>query len=208
MNCGSANVYLHYPADCPAGAYKGSVAAGACLTIDFNGSEDLRASNKNQQIQPGACTAQQTGGIPTPSFQDSARACAANTTQGSCDPAQVCVPPAQPGFQLCLYQAGVHSCPAGYDKPETYYGSVNDTRSCSACSCAAPTGTCSGTFTMYSDAACQNALGTSTIACGDSVQVAQSISYNPSVDNVSCPASNSALSGSATEQDPITVCCQ
>ncbi|HEX7481752.1 MAG TPA: hypothetical protein VF331_28355 [Polyangiales bacterium] len=163
------------------------------------------------------CTApvQQPVTLPA-SWSVSAVACAAPHLGGGCQTSQVCAPhrPAAPfQTQLCVYQAGDVACPASvYTDKRLYDTKIEDTRSCSACTCN-DTGTCSYSWKVFdsTDTSCQNppTLTLNQGECGqvnpssDKLRVGVSISGSPA-----CSSVGGQPSGGVTESGPITVCCE
>jgi hypothetical protein len=118
------------------------------------------------------------------------------------------VPKVPASWKSCIYQGGTGAiCPAGYPDQSIYYDAFQDTRACSTCTCGTPTGTCGGTVSVSSDAACnseqQMNVGTCLIA-PDAVR-ARYTSTGPT--NVGCAPSTSNLSGSVAALNPVTFCC-
>jgi hypothetical protein len=85
----------------------------------------------------------------------------------------VCSAAASPpeGFRTCVAQKGDIACDSYsvYSERHVFYSGVDDTRTCTPCTCGAPTGgTCSMLITLYTDAACSIELGSDTVKSTDS----------------------------------------
>src|SRR5262249_30193643 len=89
-----------------------------------------------------------------------ARACKAASFDKCNDQHGLCVPVA-PGFKRCAFHEGDVPCPTAqmgpYVEKYTFYGAVDDTRSCTPCTCGAPLlSECSAEISVYEDAACMS----------------------------------------------------
>lgn len=166
------------------------------------------------------CTAQTSAVDLTTNWATYALGCVADAP-GSCgvpDTACASTPPA--GFSVCIARSGDLECPDGvpYTEKHVFYGSIDDTRSCSPCACGAAAGsTCSTSVALYPDGACASspplALDTITSAGPICIDVppgsmlgsksASAPSYQPGA----CPSSGGDPSGAAIPADPTTFCC-
>src|SRR5262249_5711969 len=74
---------------------------------------------------------------------------------GACATGLFCVPPAT-GFHVCVAQQGDDDCPSStYTEKHLAFAGVDDTRSCSVCTCGAPSGgKCTARISIYADDAC------------------------------------------------------
>ena len=147
-----------------------------------------------------------------------ARACKAAVPAACGGTGGVCVSSAA-GFTACIAHEGDVACPAGYSpymEKHVFYGGVDDTRSCSACTCGAPAGgACSALVSVYSDAACSALVLADTItsaaaSCSDvpagvalGSKAATPATYLPGA----CQAGGGVASGAATASMPETFCC-
>src|SRR5262249_9553496 len=107
----------------------------------------------------GTCVGSQAApSFPAATWGTDVRACgpAGPVTRGAGCPVGQCLPkPAAPfGATLCVFKAGLNSCPGGYDAnpPSVYYQTVQEGRSCSQCNCGQLS--CGGTVNLYSDQFC------------------------------------------------------
>jgi hypothetical protein len=138
---------------------------------------------------------------------------------GTCDDLGVCSPAATPpdGFHVCIAREGDVDCPliSPYSERHTFYKGVDDTRSCTACTCGAPAGgSCSALISLYTDAAC-SVLGAATMAntlspCLDVLpgSAMGSKAMGPSTYTPgTCAAIGGEPVGDAVARDPVTVCC-
>jgi hypothetical protein len=154
--------------------------------------------------------------VPIATWSTSARACGVSVVpaRADCQGASVCVRSPSAPFRggLCIEQAGDVACPAAdYTTKYLYYGGIEDTRSCSGCTCGAVTGaTCSGTLTQYTstDGGCQTAQTIYDLpqSCSPLQQPADlMLSLTPS--NGACKPSPVSAMGAAIPSKPLTFCC-
>jgi len=130
--------------------------------------------------------------------------------------------PASPfGGKLCIFKAGVTSCPSSYPvspaSPQ-YYETWTEGRKCSSCSCGAIG--CGGTVTAFTDLGCTQSPtpvdmdgSCSTIPkdptpTGAGVSKHDTLSIRWDDGGPVCGAGASNLLGSPTPDSAITVCCQ
>jgi hypothetical protein len=156
--------------------------------------------------------------VPAPTWARQALACEAATAAGACSTGSACLAAPPTSFAegtYCIVQTGDVACPATvFTDKRTYYGSVDDQRGCTMCTCAAPTGgTCKATARLYDDTACQ-AVDISNIPVPSSCMPADmddsaELTAPPTVDTAgSCEVSGGgAPSGSPMPATPTTLCC-
>lgn len=209
----------------PAGGFKD----GTCAAFDVIGNPSIkRALYSNAAIgawqsSPGACVA--SGGKSTVdplSWGKLARACSPLiATAGACALGETCGS-TEPGFSSCIARNGAHECPAGLNRHEVY-GAANDSRSCSSCSCSAPTGEmCAWTFDAFEAENCQGLpIASLDVSPGFSpnvtagacepinpASIVRSVMANEKPNTSgSCAPSGGEPIGSVTPQDPVTICC-
>ncbi len=173
----------------------------------------------------GSCAP--SGGTPnggTASWNTTAVACSPLTTPppGSCDAGQLCAPATPAPFShLCITAPGAQSCPSGtpFTSQYVYYTGIEDTRSCTACSCGTPVNVCSasGTVSFWTAYNCSGTpTGTYTIndVNASVCQVLPMMSYYStwtpsSFVPGSCPASGGSPTGTVTADasTAVTFCC-
>lgn len=172
----------------------------------------------------GSCAP--AGGVATkPAAQTtSATICAAidaAVSPGCESSGQVCVAPpasraATVSTKLCIYQAGVQTCPSAY--PATYVVStgLSDSRGCSACSCAAPACPGDGYVQGFTSPNCTGSPAATFDADAgcvltDNANGSLSFIYHPSHSawNGSCAPSGGAPTGGVTldTTSATTFCC-
>jgi len=164
----------------------------------------------------GACTAsEQKPTQAVAAWKVTALACGPEAAQrAGCKTGRVCLPQT-PGSEFeagyCVWQDGQVDCPSSaYTDKRTYYRELNDTRSCTACSCSGPN--CSYKWQVFndSDTSCSSPLLELTSAN-------QCVQVNPASDKLrigasitgdgKCTPSGGASQGSVTAAKPVTVCC-
>ena len=164
----------------------------------------------------GECTPITTGSIPDAGFSERVDLCAPAELEPGCDDT-VCVPKPAPPFEagVCIWQEGNHECPAdaGYTERTVYHRNFEDTRSCSSCSCSAPSGSCpDAEATLYFG---YNFVDVVTLEDGQCIMVASADHdevtaarfYTGNPEWEPCQASQGGSNGEATPIEPITVCC-
>jgi hypothetical protein len=162
----------------------------------------------------GMCAPQPQTSVPQVAWADTVTLCQPSEGQSSC-PGAACAPPVDSGFVLCIETVGTATCPSGWPNPHAEYTSVDDTRGCSSCSCAAPAGiACSGTLEIFVANGCAGSFGGYSLPAGcESVGTCGtpctgSLLYAATVGGGSCAASSVSATGGATPAGSVTVCCQ
>lgn len=130
-----------------------SANGGACavtkLTTERDGLVDIAPLPATQ----GNCNGNVNSTIPPP-MQVQGRVCVAPPAGAGCADGGACVASQQAPFTSCIARSGAQTCPPGYPKHFSVGTSVQDTRSCTQCSCAV-TATCANPkLTLYTDAIC------------------------------------------------------
>lgn len=193
-------------------------AAGACDAFSTPDLDSVGAYASDPVN--GSCTP--TGGdvanLPAVQWQENVRICegALETgASGGCNEGQACVPLPTSDFRRCVTRSGDLSCTAPYTQKTLVYRTVADQRGCTDCSCSNPTfidcddaqtliyqtADCSGSPYVVVDhsAGCQNFLQ------GSVINGSARFTVNP--DFGGCYPSGGQPTGSATGDNPITVCC-
>jgi hypothetical protein len=196
------------------------VSGSGCTSFSPCGSDGDPATNQflsyTWAVTGGSCTA--SGGSPTlpvSTWSMNARTCAYNaSTGGTCASGTCYAPVSAPFANTCVYQTGDTVCPSAFMTKHLYYTGVDDSRSCTSCSCGSATGSCSGSLTAWHNASCSDFPDIASISEGSCQEIntafydSKSLQANLSVTGGSCPASGGAPTGGAVQADPITVCCQ
>jgi hypothetical protein len=146
-----------------------------------------------------------------------ARACTAAVPTPCNDENGICSPFLS-GSSPCIYHEGDVACPGSYSpysEKHVFYGSVDDTRSCTPCSCGAPAGSaCEALVSVYSDT-CSTLLDATEITAaaplcldvppgsGLGSKAATPATYTPGA----CQASGGEAMGTAQPGEPSTFCC-
>ncbi len=116
---------------------------------------------------------------------------------------------------VCIWVEGEESCPAEFSERTVYYDEVDDTRSCSACSCGDPTGSCSEPEVRLhpnNSCACVSAgscnVGTTCEQLGFDDVNSMDLRVPPELQGqASCEPSDVGPAGDATPSGATTVCC-
>lgn len=200
-------------ASCPAGVPTASVSMDnpGC----YNSPQSLASFRLRDGFAPrGTCALTQntlaTKG-PT-SWATVGRLCEPAAFGGGCSEGHVCAPRpagALEGAALCVAQAGDTVCPSGYERRQLLYGSVDDRRDCTACSCTYGASGCVGDVEVYTGSNCTGSL-MPTPPIG-SCRTGNPGSYRMSnlrATGETCSASGGAPTGCLRGAEPTTVCCQ
>jgi hypothetical protein len=222
-SCATANLSFGNPGTCGGLTLPTTILANVCQSFRLR----LDARSVGWDSAPatgGACQSGTDGDSTLPPVRWSryAAACYNPRPGGGCSSGGCLPRPAAPfGGGICITQTGDLACPSPYTERFLYYGGLLDNRSCTACSCASPSGaTCSGSVLLGSDAICSadritlSRLG----SCADlgpdptppepPAQQSRSAYYTGSVANRgTCAPSGGAPIGSAEATNPITYCC-
>lgn len=184
-----------------------TVSVGACIDVQKN------CFNVNG-IGPapsvgGSCSPKPTSNVPAWSWKSDVRACelAVPPTRGGCAAEEVCapLPSAAMGLRPCVFQSGDVACPAGpYSVKRVLYGGAVDSRACSTCGCAAPTGSCTATIGSNCPPTTTATLGSCT-ALGDPNRIVLTAAPTPT--GAMCAATGGQATGAVTPNSPTTVCC-
>lgn len=166
--------------------------------------------------------------VSSPYWQTFARACDGKGWTSGALSQTICIPPddpTPPGFSLCIFRDGEHTCPtiAGnmFTERHVFYEGFEDYRECSACTCGSPVGSvCTATIAIYTDAnlSCNDPpfvslpISSEGPTCIDLKPLGQSLgsksagttTYHPGT----CPAMGGDASGSAVKTNPATLCCR
>jgi hypothetical protein len=187
-------------------------ADGGCLTlanpIDVTSPSALRvAQNANT---PTSCNGTVTTNLRAATQTKVCEGAAPGTSQG-CAPTETCVPEVAGYGQNCLAHDGDLACPDGL--PTRYVlgvGALNDTRTCSACTCA--TDNCASTEVAFSTST-NCFLGLAKLkangSCNTLIVGAGTMKSAQITNAGGCAMTKpSTLSGDVTFATPRTVCCQ
>jgi hypothetical protein len=138
----------------------------------------------------------------------------AEATGAGCASGGVCAPAASSGA-VCIAQSGDVTCPSGYAHKYSVGAGIDDTRSCSGCSCKGTTGSCTGIkLSLFTDTKC-GAAGEITLdvdgGCnpvgGPATATYHAYHYEADVTGESCSANAATPNGGVSLLDPQTVCC-
>lgn len=206
------------------------VACGAAATLDsYQLSPGCNPINETDQDtrwdlvvpgpQGGSCDPIGEAMIDPPSFTTRYTMCGESSPAvGECNGGQTCV--ADTDAPLCVWAEGDVECPGdGFGVKHLVFGpEVEDNRSCTACTCGEPEGTCvtSGVdLYTWEDNNCMPELFSlptdmPAVGCVTSDFAVFDASYPVGAiptPQTSCEAGTSSASGDVTTQGPVTVCC-
>jgi hypothetical protein len=162
----------------------------------------------------GNCTPQPTADIETARWSRRMVACETNEgDRAGCSSGEQCLPDlVAPLLSFCIYRTGAHDCPSGaYTERTIYYEDFADGRSCTACSCGAPTGSCEGYVDFRTGSGCGSSLVERVEFGGciqlDGSQTGVKAMVGPITAQGDCVPSGGLLQGSVSVQGAVTVCC-
>jgi hypothetical protein len=193
----------------------------ACTTVDVTTACLLGVGGSFVSVPApapslGSCTPVATVASPSLVWATNVRACGASVApaRADCAAGNVCVPVPSSPFQasVCIEQTGDVACPlTGYTAKYVYYGGVDDTRTCSTCSCGPVLGaSCTGSITQFqsTDGGCTTAqtIYNLPLACAP-LQQPSDLLLTLTASGGACKATPSAPTGSATPTMPMTFCC-
>ena len=208
----------------PDGLQGGQNTCGANSNcVSGSGPCNVSISTPALVVTSGGCSAsQQSPTVPTPAWAEVAQACGDPTPGTGCTSGDTCLPVPQAPYRtgLCIMQPGnVGSCPAGpFSDLHVFYTGVDDTRSCSACTCGNPSGSCSATISVYSAGTantCTSLAATlhPTSASGDCANLTgnptisgRSATFS-SVTGAVCPSGGGQPTGAASPSGGTSFCC-
>jgi hypothetical protein len=173
-------------------------------------------------VNESACTPSQPPAQSAPTWTTVGFSC--RIVQGPVcpNPVDSCTAPAppQPGFRLCVFafEAGVIPCSdvSAYSEQHVFYEDFQDTRSCSDCTCGAPSGgSCSSDVSIYADGACSTSTASVTVdstgpTCVDvpsGAALGSKSASTPTHTPGSCSPGGGMPMGAATPIQASTFCC-
>jgi hypothetical protein len=198
-----------------------SLSPNVCQTLDERshcvGALTLDVSLLAGTSVVGSCTPAPMRNVPAYSWGIQARGCVSTVApaQVDCGSGKICAPTPEPGFAqtLCIGHPGDVACPGGgYGVKHVYYTSVDDTRTCTGCTCGAPTGGSCSFFSVTGYASSNQSCTGKAVTyppgtkCAG-VQQPGDFRLTLAPTNGSCAASTSSPMGMATPTGPVTVCC-
>jgi hypothetical protein len=219
----AASFNFHDQSSCGGQTLQTSISANYCQAIRLR----FDAKSVRWESAPargGACRPGTDGDstLPPVRWSNYAAACYNPRPGGGCSSGSCLPRPAPPfGVATCITQTGDVACPSPYTQRYLYYGGVLDNRSCSACSCASPSGgACAGSAVFASNDTCSSdrvtlaTVGTCAELGSDPTPPdppslhSRSVIYTANPTNGgTCTPSGGAPVGSAEATNPITYCC-
>lgn len=184
-----------------------------CVPVTINPNRRfIRASVPS--VTGGTCTASPLSNLETPAFQIVNRACGgATVVTTGCEVGEVCAPDPDADFQsrLCIVLAGDNACPTGspYDQRTLAFGDFTDNRACEGCTCQGAQGTCPGSLQFLDDCTDPPIFvdSVSTGLCAEITNSPGAGSFAPGTPLADCQPSAGTTVNTATETDPVTICC-
>lgn len=209
---GNFTVTLSAEATCGIGTTTGVVPkSGNCVALGV--SINVQSYGRIAPVVgPTSCT-------PTPAVSGAltaGRLCQAPRSGAGCDADEVCAPRAANGFETCITKPGKNVCPPGFSKRSTAGTSAVDARTCTGCTCGAPTACVGGKVSLYGNSMCKTqgandgAEGIDSACDGldpDEGFTATHYESTPPSGGCGMPTSPGTAGGTLTFVDERTVCC-
>lgn len=189
-----------------------NMSPGTCFNLAGSGGQNFYPFSN---YTAGACTPNATVAITRARFTERVTGCETNAgSPAGCAAQSQCVPElVNPLEAFCIYRDGDHACPNGpYSARAQYFDTVDDTRSCSSCSCATSTGQCSGSVTFVRQP-CPGQIAIDSMpygGCGAIDNQGFAYAANPSTATPmgSCQPAASSVQGAVSTTGPVTLCCK
>jgi hypothetical protein len=194
-------------------------------TLNYGGVDDTRPVSAGIELSAtsiGSCPSETVSPVEPsePSWDEVLLACVGAPVGGlGCDAAHVCVPrpPPDPFDRICVYADGAGVCPPSYEAFQaTAYGDYDDSRGCTECGCAAPTGIqCTGTVTDY-DSRVRCGGNATVIGAGECLEIPPQSEgsedfrhtlFKDSSSGGTCTPTGGEKTGSIELVEPVTFCC-
>jgi hypothetical protein len=186
-----------------------SLQEGDCVSVSTASKDCVATGLSYQTGAPNFCTGSPTT-LPPPKWNIETRICKA-TTETDCGSQSTCLPPRPAGTLVCVQPPANESCLPPWDKKLDRFGTLSDSRICSACACG-PEQPLQGKITMHSSSSCSNASGNDlavpticTVAPAGILQ--QYLRFEPASSPDCAVTVNSQLEGTAKLEDPVRLCC-
>ncbi|MEJ7730231.1 MAG: hypothetical protein WKG00_13560 [Polyangiaceae bacterium] len=207
--CGVPPLTVYSDQSCDTVTSNVTLISNACKALPA-GAENV---NRGQvPIVPGQCAPSGgVAGLSAPQWELDARLCAA--VDGRSCQGGVCVPTPDPGLTWpCVYRTGDQECPEPYASKTILHLDVLDTRGCSDCACATPTGgICAGTVNLF-PASCDVSGVAASMDPSCSLDLGNGFAFAKYVPGQqtpgTCAAAGGAPEGTLMPANPVTVCCQ
>jgi hypothetical protein len=197
---------------------------GGCITYASTGTPVESVTAVPLVVEETGCKSMQAPPPPQTKLSGTwsrfARGCTTSISGGACaDPGDTCAPAAPPGFKMCVFYYGAAvPCPdvGPFTEQNVFYSGVNDTRSCSPCTCTSEPGTCTALLSVYSGSTCDDTtlLGSAQLSShmpvcfGFAPGQLGSKSIGPATYTAgACTPSGGEPTGSMDATVPSTYCC-
>lgn len=192
-----------------------SMTPGACQALSLT--LQVASATASGQMNNACIVDKSSTPVPDPiTWAETFAACqpARNSTSEMCAAGtELCFPTGS--GPACIYQLGVHDCPAvgDYTARDILYADAKDDRECDSCSCttSATSVNCAGPIETFPDADCAgpplHSVPTVNGSCKTLIaNEIGSARFTPTSLGT-CGSGGANIKGAATPSDPITVCC-
>jgi hypothetical protein len=153
--------------------------------------------------------------LPELAWSRAAIGCSASVDVPGCAADETCMPVAAAPFEAetaCIAHDGDVPCPdSSWSDRRVFHRGADDQRGCNACECGESQGaTCHGTLELYADDACSQVVVASYGVPADCTWKSSYTAVGVTLDapfGGACEPSGGGPTGTATANDPVTVCC-
>jgi hypothetical protein len=181
-----------------------------CNDIPYYDDDSFRLIVPDLDLAATPCMPQASSTVPPVEWATQVAGCELTDAPAACDGGS-CVPEIDDASQrLCVWSEGDVECSGDvFTEKQVLHREVDDTRSCSACSCEAAEGSCGATFTLRAGESCTVASpgGGPEDMCVPIDTPARSVELAYDAPEISCPPIGGDPEGAAAPADAITVCC-
>jgi len=156
---------------------------------------------------------------PAPPPPPRALCIASDVVDQGCQAGEVCASEPTGGQGVCVFREGDRTCPSSYPDRSIYFSDLRDTRTCSACTCEAPSGgecaetvefrdtNVGRTLTVYGDACGAASFPNPNAGNLHDVDIRALPTSPTPASEYRCEASEVTPQGELSMIEPITICC-
>lgn len=194
VTCAAPSAELYTDGACGAVCATGTTVIGCARPTCAGSVGSVRVS---ASAVGGSCAGSASSQISPPTWSTQVRLCGGGKGNGN--------------GNSCIAKRGAASCPAAFPSAHTAYGAFADTRTCSACTCGAPTGaSCTGSVASYATGSCSPATSTAAFDTCVPYDAKARITATSaaSATGGACAPSGGAPTGTVIGDDPTTICCR
>ena len=216
-SCGPASLERYGDVSCGGAVQEQLALAPGCNVIPGSGWASSTSFFFDAPAVEGGCLPLPSLELVPAAFLTRHLACEGVLAHSGCEAGQLCAPRPDDPFhaRFCVVQEGDVACPedGAYVERTVLYRDITDERGCQPCSCALPSGSCTGTSAVLSTALNCSAVaaGVPPEGCVGGVGVGtfrSAVYVEGSVpDDAACDPAVVVPTGDASGTEPITFCC-